>query len=232
MWFNTNVLHKKMKKYLLTVLSVVSTSLLAQNSKFNVNVYYGAQNNFSVDYDRHVNKTGSSINPIVDEGPGFVDFFQKNSIGTVYGGGFHYKFNEKNGIGIDYNQTENTGKYNVSYVLMPEDFGFEFINFKIRQKNRNLSLLYTRYNIFKNFNAGAGVGFMFSDMQEVSIAGPLGYIILENSNFTDLTVPIFVNYTFINNAYFKLGVEARTNYVYTLESFEDIMIFPFLRFKL
>ena len=220
-----------MKKYLLTALTVLSTSLFAQDSKFHANIYYGVQNNFAVDYGRPVNKTGSSIDPIDYEAPGYIDFFQKNSLGTVYGASFSYKFNENNGLGIDYSQTENTGKYNASYVVMPAEFGFVFDDYKIKQKNRNVSLIYTRYNIFKNFNAGAGIGMMFSDMQEVTLGAPVGYINLENQIYSELNFPVFVNYTFINNQYFKLGVEARTNYVLHL-GIEDVMVFPFLRFNL
>ena len=101
-----------MIRYILPILLIISTSLAkGQNTRIETNIYYGIQNNFFVDYDRTVDKSEGYFQPIQEIG---YDFYQKNSIGTIYGATVFYIFNSKNKIGVDFNKTENNGRYNFS----------------------------------------------------------------------------------------------------------------------
>ena len=206
-------------------------SLLSQNSKFDTKVYFGVQNNFFVDYDRKVNRDNNYIKPI-EEMNGVYDLMQKNSIGTVYGAIVNYNFNENNSIGIDFNRTDNFGKYNIGYTVNPVNYNIDIENMKLKNINNSISLIYGRNNIIKNLNLGLGIGFTFSDMQEITVNGYLSNIYITTRKWTELNVPILINYNFINNNKIKFGIETRANFTPIIGGFENLMLFPFLNISI
>ena len=217
-----------MKNIFNSLFLLISSITFAQSSAsgLDVKAYIGIQNNFFVDYDRKMKKENGYIIP-VDNNDGRHSLFQKNSIGTVHGVYISYRFNKNNGIGIDYSKTENTGLYD------------EYINYtngnvlidqmKLKHINNTFSIIYSRYNILKNFNAGIGLGVIFTDQQEIMIGkfGPITTI--QNFRWSMINVPIIVNYYFYNKNNIKVGIEARTDWTPTYSGeFENIMLYPTL----
>ncbi|MDO5616393.1 MAG: hypothetical protein Q4G16_09395, partial [Cruoricaptor ignavus] len=72
-----------MKKIILFTMLFVGNFAFSQQSKFEVSLYAGAQNNFFVNYGRDVKKSKGVFQPIEEYG---YDLYQKNSVGSVYGG--------------------------------------------------------------------------------------------------------------------------------------------------
>ena len=117
-----------------------------QTTRVETNIYFGVQQNFFVDYDRAVKESEGYLQPIEEIG---YDFFQKNSIGIIYGATAFFVFNEKNKIGVDFNRTENTGRYNFSYTG-PTNYEVHINNMKLKHINNSISVIYKRKDIINS----------------------------------------------------------------------------------
>ena len=214
-----------MKHLFFTVILLTCNLVIAQN-KFETKLYFGLQKNNHAAYDREIVKKDGFIVPI-NEYSGNIELLQKNEIGTMYGINFTYKFKGRNGIGFDINQTQNTGSYKSNYFIHPINYEIIFDEIKLNYSNINFAIIYHRYQIIKNLNAGIGIGYLVNDSQIISLYNDA--MILSNYIWTELNFPLMVSYDIIKNDYLQVGIEARTNITPIIGGVEDYMLYPYLK---
>ncbi|MGB3852655.1 MAG: hypothetical protein WA958_22005 [Tunicatimonas sp.] len=198
----------------------------SQTARVETNVYYGIQKNFFVDYDRTVSRSGGYIQPIEEGGH---EFYQKNSIGTIYGVNVFFSLSEQDKLGIDFSRTENAGRYNFTH-LSSTQYEVSIDDVRLRHTNNAVSVIYRRQNVMKNLDLGVGAGVMFSSMQELSVYG--NRVALATRNWEDFIIPLTLNYRIIENSRLTFGAEARTTFVPVYPSIENIAFAPYFNVRL
>ncbi|MGB3591773.1 MAG: hypothetical protein WBA16_08850 [Nonlabens sp.] len=187
------------------------------SSLFELNVSYGIQGNFFVDYGESVVKAADGdIIPFRDAF-GF-NLYQKEFIGDYKAIRFSTRLGGRNFLELGYEVGTNRGEFS---IITQTDSGTRVVvnDFELDEVNRYFSLTYKRGLGKTNrwFLLGA-VSYLHLESSTIEISPSANFISVEESNPTnsyleELAGQLGVQYYFYNSGRFSLGLETRAYFI-------------------
>ena len=221
------------KKHTITVLLIILTYIsYGQDSKWRLNLQYGLQHNFFVDYGKLINYDNGYILPV--ENAISTDFIQKKPLGTQFGFSIGY-VNKKNTIYLSYDRSENVGTYNGS--IQVENAILNLVDYDLRHINNYFSLT-LKHDVKAKNKVYWSVGWYFLNPQQEEIEIIEPFIVLsKRTAFNEFKNAQFgfllgVDYIIYANKYYNFGVNSTYYHTLSTAEPESFLISPFVCFKL
>lgn len=206
-----------------------------KDSWLSLQVSYGPQYNNFVDYDQEISVENDAIIPI--EGlPGEATLFQKRQIGTYFNATVNLRLGVRNYLEIGHSRTMNQGLYN-GVIGFPNGTQVAVEDFQLRHRNHFYKLGYKRSFFKDKIFVSIGLAHTTFQQSEISMNPSTSNVLIsernnENSNLSELTSYLGLQYDFYQSGQFSLGVQS-TAYVIVSAGFEleTFAIAPTLKFQ-
>ncbi len=197
---------------------------MGQTSKFSFDVHYGPQANFFV---RSYDETPNSIYQ--------KSFYKKKLIGVVAGAELKYRVGKKGSLIAGYVSSTNSATVGYSTTINGVYLGVS--DFKITHKNKffqvgyELAMQKKKSKLF----AEAGVFYLRSNQQEISISQTRREILFEERNFNKNKLEeggfyIGASYMVNIDTKVRLGIKSRLYYLVSTNTFETLTFTPALSY--
>ena len=212
-------------KLIIFLLSLCSISANAQKkSKFSLEVNYGAQANFFFEgYD----ELGGPTN--------YINFYKKNTFGSIGGVELKYHFNKMASFGIAYSNAVNTRIIN--YVNRVNSVTVAIEDFSIKHQTEYYHLFYERKFSKKTpqFKYHFGLFYSRYQQQEVTISRTTNSSSFEQRNFNNSKLEeggafVGIHYSKMIDTKFELGIRSRVYYLISTNEIETISLTPTLTY--
>lgn len=217
-----------MRNLLIIILISCSSSLLlaqkqTENSNLSLSIGYGPAYSFFVKYEQ----------PPEDVPPGFLDFYDKNRIGSFLTFGVHWLFNSKNNLELHYSKQVHVGKKNFDGMIL--NIPVNIKDFKLRHTNHFFEFNYSRSIFSKDSWILIGGYLLYPEQQEIAIF-PNGFVEIEernhkNSNLQEGGLMAGMRYNKAISGNFQLGIELKAYFTASAGYFETISLTPTLSYS-
>lgn len=206
---------------LILLVSIMSFSQennkLNENQIFDIELSYGPQYNFFVDYGRDFKIEDGIILPFTSF-TGEFNFYQKRALGTYFNASFSLRLGGRNYLEIGHSRTLNRGTFNGG-ILFSNETEVSLDDFQLSHRTHFYSLAYKRaFDKNSRYIVSIGISHATFQQSEIIISPAANFVAIdernnENYNLSEGFVNLGFQYNIYREGNFDIGIKTKTYFV-------------------